>query len=177
MAPSANPQPSTISTSSVRRNLFTNHLSHRRPDPSTSAQTSEPIRNPSANSSTHSLSNLCNAPAARRPASRTQSNDSLNNPVSAHHSRSNTDLSSNNPTNNNGEIIARDRSGRPDLPEIPLLPPHLRLSGSSEHHPDAGNNPAGEDGMSMEDVEGLELESAMREKEDQERIEKSLVDI
>lgn len=31
--------------------------------------------------------------------------------------------------------------------------------------------------MSMEDVEGMELESAMREKEDQERIEKSLVDM
>jgi hypothetical protein len=31
--------------------------------------------------------------------------------------------------------------------------------------------------MSMEVVEGMELESAMREKEDQERIEKSLVDM
>lgn len=29
----------------------------------------------------------------------------------------------------------------------------------------------------MDDVEGMELESAMREKEDQERIEKSLVDM
>lgn len=80
----------------------------------------------------------------------------------------------NNTTNtNNGDIINRDRSGRPDLPDMPILPTHLRLSGSD--HPET--NSTAEEGMSIADVEGMELESAMREKEDQERIEKSLVDM
>jgi hypothetical protein len=55
---------------------------------------------------------------------------------------------------------------------MPILPPRLRLSASEPHDPDAA-----EEGVSMDDVEGMELESAMREKEDQERIEKSLVDM
>lgn len=167
MAPSSNPQvSSTASTSSVRRNLFTNHLSHRRGD---SSQTSEATRNPSANSSTHSLSNLTNAPPSRQPNSRDHSSDSLNSTILAgRHTRSNIhDLGSN---YNQGDIITRDRSGRPDLPEIPVLPSHLRLSSSSPQ--DAEGEEEG-----TQDVEGLELESAMREKEDQERIEKSLVDM
>lgn len=56
---------------------------------------------------------------------------------------------------------------------MPILPTHLRLSGSD--YPNTNN--AAEEGMSIEDVEGMELESAMREKEDQDRIEKSLVDM
>ncbi|KAF7514433.1 hypothetical protein GJ744_000203 [Endocarpon pusillum] len=190
MEPSSTGQaPSTASTSSsVRRNLFTNHLSHRRPDLASSNLPSEPIRNPSANSSTHSLSNLSNAPPPRLPTSRTQSTDSLNNPLATthHHSRSTTDLSHSN--NTNADIVTRDRSGRPDLPEIPLLPPHFRLSSSGHRGGGGGsgggggggddaNNTADEDGMDMDDTEGMELESAMREKEDQERIEKSLVDM
>lgn len=172
MARSSNSQAGgTTSTSSVRRNLFTNHLSHRRPEPASTNQPSEPSRDPSANSSTQSLSNPSNAPPPRRPTSRTQSNDSLHNASANYQSRNNTDLLSSS-LSRNGDIIARDRSGRPDLPEIPILPPQLRLS-SSEHQEAA----QAEEGTGMEDVEGLELESAMREKEDQERIEKSLVDM
>ena len=91
----------------------------------------------------------------------------------------------------NTDIITRDRSGRPDLPHIPLLPAHLRLSSrhgtSSSGHGGGGRaggaeSASGDEGdhdgtPETEDAEGLELASAIQEKEDQERIERSLVDM
>jgi hypothetical protein len=84
-----------------------------------------------------------------------------------------------NSTSNSSDIVTRDRTGRPDLPEIPFLPPHLRLQSSEHHHGDDANSDRADDAarIDMDDVEGMDLESAMREKEDQERIEKSLVDM
>jgi hypothetical protein len=84
-----------------------------------------------------------------------------------------------NNTGNGEDIVTRDRSGRPELPEIPFLAPHLRLHSSEHHHGDNANSDHADDeaGIDMDDVEGMDLESAMREKEDQERIEKSLVDM
>jgi len=84
-----------------------------------------------------------------------------------------------NNTGNGGDIVTRDRTGRPDLREIPFLAPHLRLHGSEHHHGDDANSDHADDdvGIDIDDVEGMDLESAMREKEDQERIEKSLVDM
>jgi hypothetical protein len=68
------------------------------------------------------------------------------------------------------DIILRDDHGRPTLPSIPVLPPHLRLSPqNSEQHPADVDDP--------DYASQLELEDAMREKEDKERIEKSLVEM
>jgi len=68
------------------------------------------------------------------------------------------------------DIILRDDHGRPALPSIPVLPSHLRLSPSnSEQHVADVDDP--------DYASQLELEDAMREKEDKERIEKSLVEM
>jgi hypothetical protein len=77
-------------------------------------------------------------------------------------------------TNNNkitgDDIILRDNHGRPSLPTIPILPPHLRLS-----PPNPEQHAADVDDPNY--TSQLELEDAMREKEDKERIEKSLVEM
>jgi hypothetical protein len=68
------------------------------------------------------------------------------------------------------DIILRDNHGRPSLPTIPILPPHLRLS-----PPNSEQRAADVDDPDC--TSQLELEDAMREKEDKERIEKSLVEM
>jgi hypothetical protein len=133
------------STSSVRRNLFSSHLSRR------------PASNAAPASTTDSL-NLRPGASQAEPGPRS--------PAAA--------IYPNTITNDynivGDDIILRDDHGRPALLNIPVLPPHLRLSPSNSE-------------QQVTDVDDpdyaaqLDLEDAMREKEDKERIEKSLVEM
>jgi hypothetical protein len=138
------PALTNASTASVRRNLFSSHLS-RRPASNT------------AHAFTNDLQIL---------QSTSQAETRPNSPSHAIYHNAIT----NDSKIMGDDIILRDDQGRPTLPSIPVLPPHLRLSpSSSEQHVGDADDP--------DYASQLELEDAMREKEDKERIEKSLVEM
>jgi hypothetical protein len=142
--PTAPPLLTNASTSSVRRNLFASHLSRR------------PASSP-AHTSTNDLEAL-------QPTSQAEPGPHSP-PHAIYHN-----VITNDCKITGDDIILRDDHGRPTLPSIPVLPPHLRLSPSkSEQHVADVEDP--------DYASQLELEDAMREKEDKERIEKSLVEM
>jgi hypothetical protein len=140
----AQPALTNASTSSVRRNLFASHLSRRPASSTTQASTGDPQPFQSA--------------SLAEPGPPSPGREIYHNAI----------------TNDRGisgdSIILRDDHGRPTLPSIPVLPPHLRLSPSTSEQPAADT---GDPDYNSQ----LDLEDAMREKEDKERIEKSLVEM
>lgn len=133
------------STSSVRRNLFSSHLSRRPASNTVQAPTTNGL-DPQQGTS------------QAKPRPHSPSHAIYHNAITNSHKIKGDD------------IILRDDHGRPTLPNIPVLPPHLRLSPSNSEQPVA-------DVDDPDYTAQLELEDAIREKEDKERIEKSLVEM
>lgn len=157
MAPPSSSQPAltNASTSSVRRNLFSSHLSRR----------------PASSTSTSSTNDLQTLHSATQPQSHSHSH-----PIPTT-TTTTTATTSSDPTIPANDIILRDAHGRPSLPTLPTLPPHLHLSPSSSDQHIADGAGGGGGGGDTEYASQLELEDALREKEDKERIEKSLVEM
>jgi hypothetical protein len=140
------PALTNASTSSVRRNLFSSHLSRRPASNTVQAPTTTNGLDPQQGTS------------QAEPGPHSPSHAIYHNVITNNHKIVGDD------------IILRDDHGRPTLPSIPVLPPHLRLSPSNSEQQVANVD-------DPDYTAQLELEDAIREKEDKERIEKSLVEM
>ena len=176
------------STSSVRRNLFSTHLSQRpassRSQPSPQSNSQPPVRLPSQPQATNASTQTNNhtfAPPLFFDGSHSPQRQSSN-PFSPSHSPNH-----NTPTlyPSSSIIALHPVTGRPILPTIPTLPSHLRLSsadsnseppdpGDPDTHYDTGQHPS-DKAPTATDNYWLSTEESDRA--DAERIEKSLVEM
>lgn len=189
--------PTNANTSSVRRNLFHSHLSRR---PASGGAGAAPSSNPNHNnsiinntttltsSSTTSSNHQSTTLTTSSSSATTATNIHLDNPFQPHplHNPSHTtttDNTTNIPSIPHNDIIARDSHGRPYLPTLPTLPTHLRLSPPTTSTTHTHTHPEASASTSSSPIPGTtlsptELEDALtREREDKERIEKSLVEM